>query len=254
MVVDTLSCVTPDRIVPFTGVLNFRDLGGYRTSDGRTTRWGHLYRSDALHDLSEADLSLFRRLGIATVVDLRNTREVERTGRGLLSSESFRFVNAPVLGETEVYALHGEPLAPDYLVTRYLHYLDVGGGSLVRALEEMSDSQKYPLVFNCFFGKDRTGVLSALVLGCLGVSSEDIVSDYAVTASRVPMILDKLRQDRIYRETIERTNPLVLAANGDTMSRFLAELDVRYGGARAWARAAGMDDEKLESLTDVLLE
>ena len=253
--VDTLSYVTPDRIVPFTGVLNFRDLGGYRTSDERTTRWGHLYRSDALHDLSEIDLSLFRRLGIVTVVDLRNESEVERTGRGLLSSETVRFINAPVLGETEVSASReGEPLAPDYLATRYLQYLEVGGRALVQALEEMTDSEKYPLVFNCFFGKDRTGVLSALVLGCLGVSAHDIVRDYSLTASRIPLILDKLRVDPLYRETIERTDPLVLAARAETMSQFLEELDVRYGGARAWAQSAGLDGDKLKCLSDALLE
>ncbi|HEV3187326.1 MAG TPA: tyrosine-protein phosphatase [Acidimicrobiales bacterium] len=253
--VDTLSYVTPDRIVPFTGVLNFRDLGGYRTSDGRRTRWGHLYRSDALHDLSEIDLTLFRRLGIATVVDLRNASEVERTGRGLLSSEKVRFINAPVLGETEVSSSReGGPLAPDYLATRYLQYLEVGGPALVQALEEMTDSEKYPLVFNCFFGKDRTGVLSALVLGCVGVSPHEIVRDYSLTASRVPLILDKLREDPLYRETIERTDPLVLAAKGETMSQFLEELDVRYGGARAWAQSAGMDAHKLKCLSDALLE
>jgi len=241
--------------VPFTGVLNFRDLGGYRSSDGRTTRWERLYRSDALHDLSESDLALFRRLGIATVVDLRNASEVERTGRGLLATESIRFVNAPVSAGTDVRASRdGELLGPDYLATRYLEYLDVGGSALVQALEEMTDVEKYPMVFNCFFGKDRTGVLAALVLGCLGVSSHDIVRDYAVTASRVPLILDKLRLDPLYRETLERTNPLVLAAEDATISTFLFELDVRYGGAQAWAQHAGLNADRLKLLGDALLQ
>jgi protein-tyrosine phosphatase len=77
----TLASVT-QRLVPFSGVLNFRDLGGYETNDGRHTRWGRLFRSDAMHDLTEDDLDVFRGLGIACVVDLRSVSEVERTGRG----------------------------------------------------------------------------------------------------------------------------------------------------------------------------
>ena len=69
----TLASVT-DRLVPFTGVLNFRDLGGYETDDGRHTRWGRLFRSDAMHDLTEEDLEMFRGLGIASVVDLRSVK------------------------------------------------------------------------------------------------------------------------------------------------------------------------------------
>jgi hypothetical protein len=86
------------------------------------------------------------------------------------------------------------------------------------------------------------------------VSAHDIVRDYSLTALRVPLILDKLRKDPLYRETIERTDPLVLAAKGETMSQFLEELDVRYGGARAWAQSAGMDTDKLKCLSDALLE
>jgi protein tyrosine/serine phosphatase len=247
--------VTLDRVVPFTGVLNFRDLGGYESSDGRTTRWGRLYRSDALHDLTEADLSLFRRLGIATVIDLRNASEVEHTGRGLLSSESIRFVNVPVLaGSAVVASRDGELLSPDYLASRYLQYLEMGGSALVQALGEMSDSSRYPMVFNCFFGKDRTGVLAALILGCLGVQPHDIVSDYTLTASRVPLILDKLQLDPLYRETLERTDPLVLAAEGATIAQFLGEVEERYGGARAWALGAGVTPEQLNLLSDALLE
>jgi protein tyrosine/serine phosphatase len=254
-VIDTLFDVTPDRTVPFTGVFNFRDLGGYASSDGRVTRWGRLYRSDALHDLSQSDLTLFRRLGIATIVDLRNTSEVERTGRGLLEDESIRFINTPVLSSAGV----PEPsttsqVGDDYLSSRYLQYLDGGANALLSAIEEMTDVDNYPLVFNCFFGKDRTGVLSALVLSILGVSRRDIVNDYALTATRVPLILEKLRLDPVYLETLEQTDPRVLAAEASTISLFLHELDERHGGARDWAHKAGLPAYQLDALADLLLE
>lgn len=247
--------MTPRRTIPFAEILNFRDLGGYPTTDGRATRWGRLYRSSVLHTTSEADLELFRHLGIVTVVDLRSAAESERTGRGLLASEAVRFVNAPMLSGADLEERRDTSVLDiDYLSRRYLQYLDEGGSAFVRATEEMADVDNYPLVFNCFFGKDRTGVLAALILSCLGVERQEIIDDYALTATRVPLILEKLGRDSVYRETIDRTNPILLAANSTTMTQFLYELDQRYGDARAWAVSAGVRPQQFNILADILLE
>lgn len=245
--------VSLDRIVPFSGVLNFRDLGGYQTLDGRTTRWGRLFRSDALHDLTEDDLVVFRGLGISSVVDLRSTGEVERTGRGLLEGESIRFVNSPVLSS---YEANREESAFDesYLARRYLQYLEIGAPAFVAAFEEMTVPEHYPLVFNCFLGKDRTGVLAALVLSCLGVERQSIVEDYAITDERVRFITGKLRQDPAHRDAIDQTDPVLLAAKEATMSSFLVEVDERFGGARAWVEAAGLAPGRLDQLESLVLE
>ncbi|HEV7958130.1 MAG TPA: tyrosine-protein phosphatase, partial [Acidimicrobiales bacterium] len=128
-----------DRIVPFAGVFNFRDLGGYRTLDGRTTRWGRLFRSDALHDLTLEDLALFRRLGVSSIVDLRSSAEVARTGRVLLGGESLHFVNSPVLSDAEADGPREEStFDASYLTRRYLQYLDVGAPAFVAAVTEMA--------------------------------------------------------------------------------------------------------------------
>jgi hypothetical protein len=127
----TLAPVTL-RLVPFEGVLNFRDLGGYETSDGRRTRWGRLFRSDALHDLTDDDLAMFRGLGIAAVVDLRSFSEVERTGRGLLAQEPLKFLHAPVLSNRETDESRVMEFDENYLTRRYLQYLDVGAPAFVR--------------------------------------------------------------------------------------------------------------------------
>jgi len=247
--------VIQQRILPFTGVLNFRDLGGYQTADGRVTRWRHLYRSDVLHDLTANDLELFRSLGVAAIVDLRNPAEVERTGRGLLANEPINFVNASVLSMEDVEERPDTSvLGEDYLWQRYLSYLEIGPGAFVRAIEEMAVGDNYPLVFNCFFGKDRTGVLAALVLSCLGVDPRTIVEDYALTETRVELILEKLRSDPIHRDTIDKSDPLLFTSNARTMSKFLEELEHRHGGARSWALNEGVDSQLLDVLSDELLE
>ena len=247
--------VSMDRIVPFAGVLNFRDLGGYRTADGRTTRWGRLFRSDAMDDLTSEDLVVFRRLGVSSVIDLRSSMEVGLSGRGLLELESIRFVNSPVLFDAAASASREETTFDEsYLARRYLQYFDVGAQAFVLAIEEMTVPENYPLVFNCFLGKDRTGVLAALVLSSLGVAREVVVADYALTDERIRLIVEKLRRDPVMRETVDQTDPALLAAKEATMYEFLDEVDQRFGGARAWLESVGVAPDRLERLEVLLLE
>jgi protein-tyrosine phosphatase len=247
--------VAMSRLVPFSEVLNFRDLGGYRAVDGRETRWGRLFRSDVAHSLSEEDLDVLRDLGIVTVIDLRSALEIERTVSALRRDGSIRFVNASVLTNDGLSERREEAtLDESYLTRRYLQYLDVGAGAFVDAFAEMAVAENYPLVFNCFLGKDRTGVLAALVLSCLGIERDCIIEDYAFTATRVPFIVDVLRRDPVYRETIDRTDPILLGATDTTMSSFLNEIDRLYGGARSWALTAGVPQKHLDQLDELLLE
>jgi protein tyrosine/serine phosphatase len=247
--------VSIDRIVSFAGVLNFRDLGGYCTLDGRTTRWGRLFRSDAMHDLTPEDLVIFRRLGVSCVVDLRSPAEVARTGRGLLELEPIHFVNTPMLAGPAAEAPREESTFDSkYLVQRYLQYLEVGAPAFVATIVELTIPENYPLVFNCFLGKDRTGVLAALVLSCLGVDRDSIIEDYAATDERMRFIIEKLRRDPVQRDAVDQTDPAILAASAETMSSFLHEIDHRFGGARAWLGSVGVSPNRLTRLEKILLE
>ena len=241
------------RVVPFEGVHNFRDLGGYETDDGRHTRWGRIYRSDAMHDLTSEDLEVFRALGIAAIVDLRSPAEIERTGRGLIEGEPHRFVSAPVLSNYATNESRGV-IDESYLTRRYLQYLDVGAPAFVSVFEEMAKEENYPLVFNCFLGKDRTGVVAALVLSCLGVQRTRVIEDYAVSDDRMVHIVAKLRSDPKERREIEGDDPILLSARADTMANFLSAMDERYGGAVSWAESAGVAPESIARLRDLLLD
>jgi protein tyrosine/serine phosphatase len=208
-----------------------------------------------MHDLTDDDLLMFRRLGVSSVVDLRSSAEVARTGRGLLELEALRFVNSPVLSDAETDEPREESVFDErYLARRYLQYLDVGAPAFVTAIKEMTVPEHYPLVFNCFLGKDRTGVLAALVLTCLGVERATVVQDYVLTHERMRLITEKLRRDPTQRETIDLTPPALLAAHEATMSSFLGEVDQRYGGARTWMQDAGVTPEQVERLEELILE
>jgi protein-tyrosine phosphatase len=247
-----LLCVPPrSQHIPLSGAHNFRDLGGYPAGD-RHVRWGQLYRSDALHRLTVDDVTTLRGLGLRWIVDLRPPGEAAGTGRGRMAAEPVGHLNLPASRDDERRS--DAPAEGDELVERYLSYLDAGSTAFAGALHHMADADHYPMVFHCFFGKDRSGVLAALVLGCLGVDRQAIVDDYARSDIAMGSLLASLAVDPVYRDTIERTPPARLAASATTMDRFLQRMEARYGGVVGWAQTAGVPSGELQTLRRLLLE
>lgn len=275
----------PERLVALEGAYNFRDLGGYPSRHGGSTRWGRLFRSDTLHELTQRDVEVLRGLGLTTVVDLRTPKELARTGRGRLGPEPIGFHHLSVLGDGEAAgpretgggddgvgtvatgaaedvddeAVPGEAMAApapvgEDLSDRYRWYLDVGRQSLVEALDLIGDPQRLPLVFHCAAGKDRTGVLAALVLDLVGVEHQVIVDDYVITAGRMDLILGRYRSDPDFGERMARLPPATFGVEAVTMRSFLVGLTAEFGGARAWAADAGVAPSTLDRIPDLLLE
>jgi protein-tyrosine phosphatase len=256
---------TKSRLIPLQGSFNFRDLGGYPGSRGRLTRWGRLYRADALHELTAADVGQLRQLGLRTIVDLRTERELARSGRGPLEPEDVAFHHLAVVREavrgdgTSDRAGEGEAVAApapagDDLAERYLWYLDVGRDSLVETLTLLGGDEHYPLVFHCAAGKDRTGVLAALVLSILGVERQVIVADYVITAERLRFIMQRWLADPEFAERMAKLPATRFSVEAPTMEGFLDQLQDRYGGARQWALDAGVSAAVLDRIADLLLE
>ena len=245
---------TPSRLLPLVGAFNFRDLGGYRTLDGRRTRWGRVFRSDTLDALSVDDLTVLRQLGLRTVVDLRTKNEAERDGRGVLGSEPIEYVHLSVLPEEGGESVAAPDTETAGIGARYLWYLEAGEQALASALRLVANGAGHPLVFHCTAGKDRTGVLSALVLGCLGVDRETIVDDYMQTAAVLHLILDRLRSHPVYGQHLQTTPPARFGVEAATMHHFLDGVDSRYGGAAGWALSAGVSQRELDDLRAALLD
>ncbi len=242
------------RLVPLSGAFNFRDLGGYPGRDGRVTRWGTIFRSDTLHELTGADVDLLVSLGLSTIIDLRTPRELERTGRGPLADHPIRFHHLSVIREGAGEAMASPAPPGEELSERYVWYLDSGRTPLVTALTLLGEQSNLPVVFHCAAGKDRTGVLAALVLDILGVDDEAIVADYVVTAERMPLILERYRSDPAFAERMESLPASRFGVEARTMERFLAELRSRFGGARSWALSSGVPETALRRMEALLLD
>ena len=129
------SRLAPRRFVPFQGCVNFRDLGGYPTGDGRTVSWNKLYRSDALNELTEEDVArAVGELGIQTMVDLRNHDEVRRDGAGILAESGPDYHHFPLLEKWgEIPPIEGTDLAERLAVT-YQWIVQNSGGLIAEAV------------------------------------------------------------------------------------------------------------------------
>ena len=231
------------------GAFNFRDLGGLPTTDGRAVRTGRVYRSNCLIDLGEEDVDALRSsLRIATVIDLRGPAEAEREGPTAVDSLAVRLERLPLIDEK----VTGPGDITDLLV-RYEAYLSGAAHNVVRALEIIADERSHPVVFHCTTGKDRTGVVAAILLGCLGVAPDVIAADYGVSASDAAELLAFIQRRKGFEALTDVDHPL-LAADPKTMVALLESLEVHHGGAAGWALSAGLAPETLEQLRATLLD
>jgi protein-tyrosine phosphatase len=234
------------RWVALDGAYNFRDLGGYSAGAGTRVRWGSVFRSDSLHYLSAGDVEVLAGLGVDRIIDLRSPDEVRAVGRGALAAGPIDYVDAPVIPSATGEATGAPP--GDDIAGRYLWYLDVGRDALVDVFERLAEPRRGAVVFHCSAGKDRTGVVAALLLAMLDVDDDDISADYALTDRVLPAILERLAADPVYRVAVGQKPADRRTVRPDTMVRFLRLLGDEYGGARAWAEKAGVASTSIDAL------
>jgi hypothetical protein len=244
-----------ERRVTLTGPVNFRDVGGYATGAGQAVRWGRLFRSDSLHHLEPDDGPRLHDLGISTAIDFRADDELDRIGIGRLGGLDIRHLHLPTVDR----ALHAvrppgwDP--PESAAEVYVLMLRSGGGAYAAALRALVEPGTLPAVYFCMAGKDRTGVFSAVVLGLLGVSDEDIVADYVLTHDVVDKIHERGRRD--YPDAAGRWPELpddLRGAFAPTMEGMIVRMRAEYGGWDGYASSIGVDAGVIERLRVTLIE
>jgi protein-tyrosine phosphatase len=249
-----------ERLVPFETCFNFRDLGGYETADGRMVRWKTLYRADTLHRLDGAEADALHRLGLRSIIDLRSRHELEDHGR-------FRHVRGPDLtvhhlpmidevggpNRTMPERPPGEP--PRSLGEAYISMLDRGRGAIGRAVTLLARPGALPAVFHCTAGKDRTGVLAAIVLAAVGVRDDDIVHDYMLTTESRDARDAYLRvHEPEYYAFLANLPESIRDMHVDAMPTLLGWVRAEYGSVSGFLLGNGVDEGSLAHLEDALLD
>jgi protein-tyrosine phosphatase len=241
------------RELAWEGCLNVRDLGGHRTADGRETRYGAVVRADSVRQLTEAGWQAAVDYGIRTVVDLRGDEELEADPPAELPVDvlhvPFMEENEAAFAEVEAVARAAGEAAGDDVARRtrdvYLIFLEYFKPNVAAALRAVARAPEGGVVVHCVGGKDRTGLLTALLLHLAGVDAEQIGADYALSEERLRPRHDVWiaeAETEAERERLRR----VLQSPAASMVGVLAALEERYGSVDDYLRSAGVTDEELQ--------
>jgi protein-tyrosine phosphatase len=250
------AALASNRSIELGGVFNFRDLGGYETSSGRSVRWRQLFRADGLDRLTTDDLDVLEPIALRSVIDLRSTPEIERNGRFPVETYPVAWHHLSIVDTTwERDNTLPKDLGPtEFLVHAYDKMLTEGAPRFVAAFELLAAADALPAVFHCAAGKDRTGLLAALVLGAIGVDSDTIVHDYALTEAAMPRFIEAMKLRYPERVAQMSTVPAgYMAATPEAMELTLRSLIADHGSLRGFVRDIGVTDDVVERLEATLL-
>ncbi len=245
------NATSDDRVLTLSGSLNTRDLGGLPLAGGGCTRFGVIVRSDALLSLAPTDAARLADLRLTTVIDLRQPYERERDPSALAGHDGVQVHHVEVW--QDIYDAERVPADPWDLVALYLAGLDHAGPAFARATRVLSEAPGATL-FHCTAGKDRTGLLAALVLEAVGVPRTAVIEDYALTHDRIDPLRERLLVDAEARGIAREDFARLLGATPDLLLPALEYLDARYGGAHAYLRSAGVADATLYRLRERLVD
>ncbi|MBL6701588.1 MAG: tyrosine-protein phosphatase [SAR86 cluster bacterium] len=250
------------RLLPMDGSHNTRELGGYKTTDGKTIKWGKLFRSDKLSDISKTDQAYLQNLGIKKIVDFRS--EQEKAEDPNIIPTGISYVEMPISVDGAMRSkieavLKGET---DREVQSFLidankefvtNYADVYENFLRGLIDEDA-----PTLFHCTAGKDRAGFAAAITLIALGVSKEDVINDYmktnAFTQERIEEILGQIELMSLYQSDVEILRPLLGVEQIYIETAFRTAED-KYGSLENFIRdGLNISDEDIQKLRNKFLE
>ena len=245
----------PRRHVGLETAHNFRDLGGYPTLDGRTTKWGVAYRSDALYSLNERDWAELVSRNVRHIVDLRSTAEWDTRGRFRDDVFGATVHHFPVLDIP--WADDDTPdvdTAYEFLMWAYPEMLRKGGHRLAAAVETIAMLDE-PVVFNCAAGKDRTGLVAMFILSIVGVSDEIVVADFELSNDG----MDRLRtwaesHDSNLKARLGNAPAAFLDADGRALADLMTVWRAEHGSIRNFAGSLGVSDAAMSRLETRLLD
>jgi protein-tyrosine phosphatase len=254
------------RHIVLDGAANFRDLGGYATRDGRTVRWGKLYRSDNLAALTDRDLEIFSKLGIALICDFRGPDEWQEDPDRLPEA------NPPEVAHLEIWdpsftadgfkeklgAADGETDLGMLLVEGNRLFAGKFSDRYKAMFERITRPENLPALVHCTAGKDRAGFASALILRVLDVPMDTVYEDFLLTnhytARKNERLIFVIRAMSFFRTDAEALRG-VLGVEKRFLEAAFDEIDQRYGSFETYRREAlGLSDEEVVAFRSLVLE
>ena len=223
---------------------NTRELGGIPIGFDSAVKWGQLLRSDDISSLSTKDIEKLQSYGVDTIIDLRTKAEREETGYILEKNDSFKkhYISLMIADDVQdITQSDTEMNLGDF----YCELLDQGKDMIKDIFNVFKDSTNNGILFHCAAGKDRTGVISALMLNLLGVTDGDIIANYEVTYSH----LSKNPDFQVPEEYAHLVN-----SKREHMERFLEKLRTDYENAENYLLACGLTKSDIDRIKERYIE
>jgi protein-tyrosine phosphatase len=253
------------RILNIPGAVNLRDLGGYPTLDGRRVKWGRLYRSSHLGDLSARGLDKLSELNLHSVVDFRSSPEVERKPNRLPAGT--RLIHLPIrdVVEAEIASKIQQRIKnndfqdfdpKDYILQAYRQYATSFSPEYGEFLRVVLSAAGSPVLWNCAAGKDRTGFSSAILLRLLGVDQEIIFQDYLLSNRHGRRFLWELTSILLIRgwNVYQKIKPLAGVDRQWLVASF-EMIDEEWGDFKTYTQnGLGLSSSEVQELRKMLLE
>jgi protein-tyrosine phosphatase len=249
MTTETASLAAEEqRHLALAGTYNVRDTGGYPTENGQETRWRTLLRGDSLHRLTPEAQEVLIAAGLRTVIDLRRPHEVAHSPNVFAASPHVRYLHLPIFDGATDSAEQRD------LGTIYHAILDDAQPRVREIIAMLAEPGAFPALVHCAAGKDRTGVIVALLLRTAGVPAETVAEDYALSAIYLTEEFYANLKERVIATGGDwaRVEPL-LDAPATLMHDTLAYIDERYGGVEPYLRGIGVTEVEIATVRAALV-
>lgn len=223
-------------------VINCRDLGGFPCADGRVTQFGRFLRCGVPKTPEQDEIVTLMQYGVSTVIDLRGNWESETYPSvfKFLDGVDYHHVS---LFEANVAVSQNSTLT---IAESYQHAVEDYKDSYRKVLEIIADAKDGCVLFNCYFGKDRTGILAAVLLSLAGVAYEDIIADYQVSYTYILPFIQRARAT--HDESMWETNDENFKSDADTLASLINYMNKKYGSVEGYVKSAGVSDETIEKI------
>ncbi len=240
--------LSPQRLLRLQGAHNIRDLGGYAAAGGNETKWRAALRGDGLARLSAGDRAMLLGEGLRTVIDLRSTHEMRAEPNPFEGHPNVWFHNIPLFGALAPIEAVSSATGRFDMAERYREAVDRCQAQIAEVITTIAAAEDGVVLFHCTAGKDRTGIIAALLLSLAGVDDDTIVNDYAMTATVAAPLLDRLRAEALARGGSPELIESFLTSEPMTMRILLDHVAQAHGGTAAYLSSIGLDRSTLEAL------
>jgi protein-tyrosine phosphatase len=256
------------RVIKFEKVCNFRDMGGFKTEAGGTMKTGILFRSDELSRLSFRDQKTLRQLNLKLICDLRTPSERKRKLDRIPGKYGIRIVNIPIYPHREdfsrqkfIHYLNSKSDGYDFenlIKEYYRRFAFEQTDKLNEVISLLSHENNLPALIHCSVGKDRTGLMSALIQLFAGVPRSVVLEDYLISNSfieeRTKAMIRFLRFMSLFRISSAQLKPM-LEVRSVYLNEILDEILQTYGTVEEFfTKACGIEQSSIQKLRNLILE